>query len=148
MLFVAPSFLNAALFSQEIKKHKKILKWIMHYNLVQLPSPQFNYFGDHGERTKTSCDTKEFRELCKIHAKETAQLIGKYGADHVKGFLGLSKDPVFSCSKVYREEGETKKIVEEKGIFVEELVKLVQVPVLDVDLENPDLKALKRFLFG
>lgn len=100
----------------------------MGVGVLQLPCPEFKFLGPtRVPMSKEEYDTKEYRELCKNLFVPILEDIKKYistGYD-IKGIIGINESP--TCS-----------ITGNRGIFMEEIFKLLEKEEIFIDyLEVP-----------
>lgn len=100
----------------------------MGVGVLQLPCPEFKFLGPmRVPMSKEEYDTKEYRELCKNLFVPILEDIKKYisaGYD-IKGIIGVNESP--TCS-----------ITGNRGIFMEEIFKLLEKEEIFIDyLEVP-----------
>lgn len=100
----------------------------MGVGVLQLPCPEFKFLGPtRVPMSKKEYDTKEYRELCKNLFVPILEDIKKYisaGYD-IKGIIGINESP--TCS-----------ITGNRGIFMEEIFKLLEKEEIFIDyLEVP-----------
>lgn len=131
----------------DVLKEKKV-------SIVQLSCPEQLFFGIvRGKDAKQKMDKPEFRNFCKKLAKESVSLIEKYkknGFD-VLGIVGKRGSPSCGVKETWVTD---KKLKPEKGIFIEELEKVlntknINTPFIDFEREKiresiSDLKNLTR----
>ena len=100
----------------------------MSVGVLQLPCPEFKFLGPkRSPMSKEEYDTKKYRELCKNLFVPILEDIKKYisaGYD-IKGIIGINESP--TCS-----------ITGNRGIFMEEIFKLLEKEEIFIDyLEVP-----------
>lgn len=90
----------------------------------QLPCPEYRHLGiKRDPMTKEEYDTKEYRRLCKNISIDTIDIMKEYIENDyvIVGLIGVDESP--TCS-----------ITNYKGIFIEELLDLINKNNLDVTL--------------
>lgn len=90
--------------------------------ILQLPCPEFKFLGPKRKpMTKEEYDTMEYRELCKSLFKPVLEDIKIYlkAGYELKGIIGIKESPTCSLS-------------EERGIFMEEIFKALEVEKIEV----------------
>ncbi|WP_055666729.1 CD3072 family TudS-related putative desulfidase [Desnuesiella massiliensis] len=100
----------------------------MGVGVLQLPCPEFKFLGPtRVPMSKEEYDTKEYRELCKNLFIPIIEDIKKYisAGYEIKGIIGINESP--TCS-----------ITGNRGIFMEEIFKLLEKEEIFIDyLEVP-----------
>lgn len=112
--------------------------------IVQIRCPEVDFFGlTRGYDTKTALDTKDFREYCRKIAIDTANVAEKYvkAGVNVVGFLGKRGSPTCAVKKLWVTKNGKQVLVNDSGIFVEELTKELKnrgitVPFIDFEREE------------
>ncbi len=103
--------------------------------LEQLPCPKFSFLGKRAKMTKDEYEKiTGFREHCSRLAQNVVKTMKDFnGIDH-KIIIGIVRSPSCSISKVYRGE----KLVNENGIFIEEIKKRTgkSMKFLEIDYKN------------
>lgn len=100
----------------------------MGIGIIQLPCPEFKYLGiERKPMTKKEYDALEYRDLCKKLFIPTLKDIETYikAGYEIKGIIGINESP--TCS-----------ITEQRGIFMEEIFKLLEDKKISINyLEVP-----------
>ncbi len=103
--------------------------------LEQLPCPEFSFLGKRAKMTKNEYEkTTGFREHCTRLAQNVAKTLEDFADIDHKVIIGIARSPSCSISKVYRGE----KLVNENGIFIEEIKKRISknIKFLEIDYKN------------
>ncbi len=112
-----------------------------------LPCPEKEFLGLYRlPKTKSEYERLGFREFCKALAKSVFERIIdyiSYGFEPIM-IIGVARSPSCSNSKVYIGLQDSRKLIKGRGIFMEELEKLlreheIQVEMLDWDHKSPAL---------
>ncbi|KMT22252.1 CD3072 family TudS-related putative desulfidase [Clostridium cylindrosporum] len=117
--------------------------------VIQLPCPEMHVYGiKRWGHVKDQFDTPFFREQCRIILEPTVNQVKNYmdnGYD-VLGVVGIDGSPScgvnltyrgnfggeFSCIENYKECIDTLKMVNEEGVFIEELKSILNEKGLDI----------------
>jgi len=112
--------------------------------LEQLPCPELITYGCSREpATKDDYDKPEFRKRCCELSKEVvrqAKFFKKAG-HRVLGLVGAAGSPTCGVGETHR--AHLRQRIEEPGIFIEELKKILEIPMVDFDFRNVE-KSLER----
>jgi predicted secreted protein len=107
----------------------------------QLPCPEFRYLGISREpMTKEEYDTKEYRQICKNISIDTIEIMKEYVKNkyEIIGLIGVNESP--TCS-----------IINSRGIFIEELLSLINdnnlsIKKIDVPVDYKDGENNSKFI--
>ena len=123
--------------------YKDIIETIMEYDIGihQLPCPEFRHLGlNRKPMTKSEYDTTDFRNLSKGISKDVINIMKEYLANgyEIVGLIGINHSP--TCG-----------IRGEKGIFMEELIDLINaysinIQTIDVPTDYHDGEKGKEFI--
>lgn len=162
ILFVAHCVLNQnVIASGLVKKGYTSVVWDLtelakkyDIGLEQLPCPEFSFAGEREPMTYTQCEKiSGFRTHCSNLAKEVADFIAelqKCGYE-VLGIVGIARSPTCSASDVYVGKTQAeRKLAKRTGIFIQELKKLVKIPIVDFDYRKgqKSLHSIESLLKG
>ena len=103
--------------------------------LEQLPCPEFSFLGKRAKMTKDEYETiTGFREHCSRLAQNVVTMLEDFVDIDRKIIIGITRSPSCSLSNVYRGE----KLVNENGIFIEEIKKRTgkNIKFLEIDYKN------------
>jgi len=103
--------------------------------LEQLPCPEFSFLGKRAKMTKDEYEKiAGFREHCSRLAQGVVKTLEDFKDIDHKIIIGIARSPSCSISKVYRGE----KLVNENGIFIEEIKKRTgkNIKFLEIDYKN------------
>ena len=147
ILFVSHCLLNPevradGLSSPDVDIVKNVCGLVSKYNILlkQLPCPEFSFLG---KRTKMTKDEYEkitgFREHCSRLVQDVVKKLEDFADIDRKIIIGIARSPSCSINKVYRGE----KLVNENGIFIEEIkkrigknIKFLEMKFLEIDYKN------------
>ena len=107
----------------------------------QLPCPEYRHLGiKRDPMTKEEYDTEDYRKLCKNISIDTIGIMKEYieNAYEIVGLIGVNESP--TCS-----------IRNSKGIFIEEILQLMNksnldIKLLDVSTEYKDEEDNSKFI--
>jgi predicted secreted protein len=120
--------------------------------IEQMPCPEFELLGCREKMTLTEYEKiNGFKKLCSKLATHVSNYISKFQAAGYKiyGIVGIARSPSCSASEVYvKENSARRKRVKGDGIFIQELRKLVEVPIVDFDFKDVagSLKRVKSLI--
>ena len=108
--------------------------------LEQLPCPEFSFLGKRAKMTKDEYEKiAGFREHCSRLAQGVVKTLEDFKDIDHKIIIGIARSPSCSISKVYRGE----KLVNENGIFIEEIkkrteknIKFLEMEFLEINYKN------------
>ncbi|MDO9464254.1 MAG: 2-thiouracil desulfurase family protein [bacterium] len=154
ILFVSHCLLNPEVRADGISKPdvntvKAVGKLMSGHDVLleQLPCPEFSFLGKRAKMPKDEYEKiAGFREHCTGLAQSVVKTLEDFkGIDH-KIIIGIARSLSCSLSKVYRGE----KLVNENGIFIEEIKKRTgkNIKFLEIDYKNfvASVKHLNRSL--
>ena len=120
--------------------------------LEQLPCPEFSFLGKRAKMTKDEYEELVgFRDHCSRLAQGVIKKLEDFADIDRKIIIGIARSPSCSISKVYRGE----KLVNENGIFIEEIkkridknTKFLEMKFLEIDYKNfaDSLKKIKSLI--
>ncbi|HDM23333.1 MAG TPA: DUF523 domain-containing protein [Candidatus Bathyarchaeota archaeon] len=155
IVFISPCILNPNIKAMGLVKLNDQLERIQLLNLLiekgisveMLPCPEKEFLGLYRiPKTKSEYEGLGFREFCGKLARKVFKRIMEYinyGFDPVM-IIGVARSPSCSNSKVYIGSQDSRELVKGRGIFMEELEKLlkthkIRVKMLDWDHKSPIL---------
>lgn len=147
LVFVSHCVLNQNAVVESLARakgaYKDIVRTILEHDvgIHQLPCPEFKYLGiGRKSMTKEEYDTGDYRKITRRIGEETVKIIKEYLANDYKilGIIGINESP--TCS-----------ITGNKGIFIEELFKLleanhIELPFIDIPVDYYDGESAKLFI--
>lgn len=107
----------------------------------QLPCPEYRHLGiKRDPMTKEEYDTEEYRKICKNISIDTISIMKEYieNGYEIAGLIGINESP--TCS-----------IRDSKGIFIEEMLELMNkinldIKLLDVSVDYIDGENNSKFI--
>ena len=129
-----------------VKKYPATIEPVLNYlinnqiNIIQMPCPEIIYEGIKRKPAgKQKYNTEAYRQLCRKLAKNIVTFIETLTKEEYKvlAILGIEHSP--SCAATWLLE--KRKRVRGKGIFIEELEKLLteknlEIPIIGVDIHH------------
>ncbi len=164
IVLISPCILNPNIKAMGLVKLNDQLERTQLFDLLvgkgvgveMLPCPEKEFLGLYRlPKTKSEYESLGFREFCKPLAEKVFERIMNYisyGFEPVM-IIGVARSPSCSNSKVYIGSQDARELVKGRGVFMEELEKLlktheIQVEMLDWDHKSPalSLKLIKSTL--
>ncbi len=126
---------------------KKLLSLLSQYDIpvYQLPCPEYIFMGPREKRTQDAWErVKGFKNFCSELAEKVKEEIWDIVHDKNLIMVAISRSPCCSASKVYRGD----RIIEGKGLWVEELEKRFKLNIIEFDFKKVEesLKNINEFL--
>jgi predicted secreted protein len=127
---------------------QKLLEILSRYPvwLEQLPCPEFSFVGEREKKPKDAWEKLEgFREHCSNLADEIRERIKKLpGADTSLLLVSIARSPSCSSGQVYWGN----RVIQAKGILVEELEKRIKLNLLEFDFRRVSwsLERMEKYL--